>query len=94
MYAFTYKYLLCIIYYYLYHCSLAVYLYYIVCHIHAILLTYVPNQLIGRAPDKPTLQGVHIISGSVEERSLKNQKSTIKIVYCWATFFSFIFPTF
>ena len=44
---------------------------------------HILNQLIGRAlpkrpPDKPTLQGVHIISGSVEERSL--QKSTIKIV--------------
>ena len=44
---------------------------------------HIPNQLIGRAlherpPDKPTLQGVHIISGSVEGRSL--QKSTIKIV--------------
>ena len=45
---------------------------------------HIPNQLIGRAlherpPDKPTLQGVHIISGSVEGRSL--QKSTIKIAY-------------
>ena len=41
---------------------------------------HIPNQLIGqrRPPDKPTLQGVHIISGSVEERSL--QKSTVKIV--------------
>ena len=42
---------------------------------------HIPNQLIGRAlperpPDKQTLQGVHIISRSVEERSL--QKATIK----------------
>ena len=58
---------------------------------------HIPNQLIGRAlpkrpPDKPTLQGVHIISGSVEERSL--QKSTIKIVIVGQFFFSFILPTF
>ena len=51
------------------------------CHITYIYL--ISAQWIGRVlperpPDKPTLQGVHIISGSVEERSL--QKSTIKIV--------------
>jgi hypothetical protein len=38
------------------------------------------------------LQGVHIISGSVEERSL--QKSTIKNFIVGQLFFSFILPTF